>query len=185
MSSHCTVYAALLPIINELNRWVPSGMVWFFHPGNDFLWWWELNQWNKPVFWVHVITPPESLPTPLCRVWFMMAEAAAQSWKGKVKHLPWACNSTPEGPRSMESCRMHAAWEHSTMPWSVGGHRTKSIWAHYKAGLWKEAAQPSSHMQGSGSGKDPGPGTQTQAALLEEQLKSQLPSTWFTGHLRP
>lgn len=98
-----------------------------------------------------------------------------------MKHLPWACNSTPEGPRSMESCRMHAACEYSAMPWSVGGHRTKSIWAYYKAGLWQETAQPSSHMQGSGPGKDPGPGTQTQAALLEEQLKPQLPSARFTG----
>lgn len=97
-----------------------------------------------------------------------------------MKHLPWASNSAPEGPRSTESCRMHAACEHRARPWSIGSHRTKS-WAYYKAGLWQVTAQPSSHMQGSAPGKDPGPGTQTQTALLEEQLKSQLPSAWFTG----
>lgn len=89
--------------------------------------------------------------------------SSTESQKGKVKHLLWACNSTPEGPRSMESCRMHAASEHRTRPWSIGSHRTKS-WAYYKAGLWQETAQPSSHTQGSGPGKDPGTGTQTQAA---------------------
>lgn len=71
---------------------------------------------------------------------------------------------------------MHGACEHRARPWSIGSsHRTKSS-ACYKAGLQQEATQPSSHMQDSEPKKDPGPGTQTQAALLEEQLKSQIPS---------
>lgn len=98
--------------------------------------------------------------------------------------MSWPCNSTPDESRSMESCRMHVVCEHRARPWSIGSHRTKS-WAYYKAELWQETAQPSSHVQDSEPGKDPGPGTQTQAALLEEQLKTQLPSARFTGHLRP
>lgn len=73
---------------------------------------------------------------------------------------------------------MHAACEHRARPWSIGSHRTKS-WAYYKAGLWQETAQPSCHMQDSEPGKDPGPGTQTQAALLEEQ--PQVPASLCFG----
>lgn len=178
------VYAALLPITNELNRWVPSGMVWFFHPGNRMIssgggsWTNGINLCLgtcNHTSWILANIPLQGL--------LYDGRGSSTTMKGKSETSVLGLQLHPRG--AQEHGELHAAWEHSTMPWSVGGHRTKSIWAYYKAGLWKEAAQPSSHMQGSGPGKDPGPGTQTQAALLEEQLKSQLPSARFIGHPRP
>lgn len=130
-----------------------------------------------------------SLPTSLCRVWFMMAEAAAQKHRREKSHMPAPPAQRGPGAQRAAGCMQP---EHRAGPWSTGRHRTKS-WAYdtnIQTGLWQETAQPSRHTQGSG------PGTQTKQhhwrnssspsfPLLSSQASSDLPIHVWEGRGKP